>query len=307
LPATIGRRHNGEGSEKVPGIARNQLHFLQHSVAGSSKHCPLGSRPLNLGTRWARSNERFGNDFPGWALERMDSFPDSFSEHVKTVLADDRKVRGRAIPALREGPLLLPGQITEESLVAAISRYLLIGPVAFGTSLVPHRSQLDTFKPGRDPATVRESDALGRSVALACGAPTLEERLEFEEESEILQTGELPSMYELGIRHAPEVQYRWSPSRHQLMRYAAGEGSRIELWRLLGVEKPKHFWRTLTMIERHSQVTWTTDCTLRYEAECLPGKLQAHLPEQCAGLRAFLDMANSGIVDAIRSSQSREN
>jgi hypothetical protein len=307
LPATTGRRHNGEGSEKVPGIARNQLHILQHSGSGSSKHCSIGNRPLLLGTRWDPACERFGMDFPDWARERLDSFLDGFGEHVKAMLADDRKARGRALAGLRSGQITLPGKITEESLIAAISRYLLIGPIGFGTSFLPHRTHHDTFEPGRDAATVMEVTSPGRSVALACGVPTLEERLEFEEDSEILTAGKLPSMYELGINRVPGVQYRWSPSRHELMRYAAGEGARIDWWRLVGVEEEKHFWRTLTMVERHAQVTWTGDCAVRAEEDCLPGKLQTHLPEQCAAMRAILDMANAGIVAAVRSGQKRGN
>jgi hypothetical protein len=307
FPAETGRRHNGEGSEKVAGIARNQLHILQHSAAGSGKHCSIGQRPLNIGTRWDPRCERFGLDFPAWAFERMDDFPDGFSDHAKLALADDRKARGRALAGVNSGQVELAGSITPESLLAAISRYLLIGQIPYGTSFVSHRSQADFFKPGRDDATIEEVTTPGRSVALSCGRPTLEQRLEFEEESEILKVGKLPSMYELGINRAPGVQFRWSPTRHELMRYAAGEGGRVEWWRLVGVEEDKHFFRTLTMVERQAQVTWTRECTARAEADCLPGKLQSHLPEQCAGLRGILDMANIGLVDEIRSNQTGGN
>jgi hypothetical protein len=303
FPAATGRRHNGEGTEKVPGIARNQLRIFQHSAAGSGKHCSIGNRPLLVGTRWDLSCDRFGVEFPDWALERKAEFLVGFAQHVKAMLGSDREVRGRALAGLRNGKITLPGTITKESVIAAISRYLLIGPIRYGTSLVPYRDHLDVFNPGGDDATVREVTAPGRSTALARGAPSLEERLEFEEEAEIITAGKLPSMYELGITPAPGVQYRWSPMRHELMRYAGGEGARIDWWRLVGVEQEKHFWRTLTMIERHAQVTWTGDCTARAEADCLPGKLQAHLPEQCAAMRAILDMANAGIVDAVRSGQ----
>ena len=299
-PASTGRRHHGEGTEKVPGIARNQLRLLQHSLAGSGKHCPIGSRPLNLETRWARSCERFGTDFPAWAVDRVDSFPDHFSEHVRAALADDRGVRKRVLEGLRSGQVALAGSITEERLMAAISQHLLIGPTPFGTSLKPHRSHHDTFRPGRDADTIDEAISSGRSVALACGQLSTEERLAFEEDAKILPVGQLPSIYELGIDRIPSVQYLWSPSRHELARYSAGEGARIDCWRLVGVEKPIRFWRTVSTVERYAQVTWTSDCTDRYEVECLPGKLQPHLPEQCAGLRALLDMANAGIVDAIR-------
>lgn len=297
--ATTGRRHNGEGTEKAPGIARNQLHLFQHSAAGSNRHCSLGSRPLNMGTRWARSCDRFGMGFPDWAVDRED-FADGFSDHLRAALAEDREVRRRVLEGLRSGQIALAGPITKERLVAAISQYLLIGPIPFGTSLVSHRSHHGTFPPGRDAATVDEAIASGRGVALACGQLSNEERLAFEEDAESLQVGQLPSMYKLGINRIPAVQYRWSPSRHELARYSAGEGARVDRWRLVGVEKDKHFWRAVTMVERHAQVTWTCDCTDRYEAECLPGKLQPHLPEQCAGVRALLDMANAVIVDAIR-------
>jgi hypothetical protein len=307
FPAATGRRHNGEGSEKVPGIARNQLHMLQHSAAGSGKHCSVGKRPLNIGTRWDPECERFGAGLPAWAIERSDSLPVGLIGHVAPILADDRKVRRRVLSGLRGGHIALAGPITEESLVAAIAQYLLIGPIACGTSLKPLRSHSKILEPGRDAAMIEELTDSGRSVALSCGQPTPEERLEFEEEAEILTVGRLPSMYELEVSRAQGVEYRWSPTRHELMRYAASEGSRIERWRLVGVEQDKHFWRTLTMVERHAQVTWPGACTARAEADCMPGKLQSHLPEQCAGMRALLDIANSGIVDAIRSCTSGGN
>jgi hypothetical protein len=297
--ATTGRKHNGEGSEKVTGIARNQLHLLQHNLAGSNRHCSIWTRPLNMGTRWARSCDRFGNDFPDWAVDRG-SFADGFSEHLREGLSNDREVRSRVLAGLESGQIALAGPITGKRLLAAIAHHLLIGPIPFGTSLVPHRAHHDSFAPGRDVATVEEAVASGRTVALACGQLTTEERLAFEEDAEILLVGQLPSMYMLGISQIPSVQYRWSPSRHELARYSAGEGARVDCWRLVGVEKDEHFWRAMTTVERHAQVTWTKECTGRYEAECLPGKLQPHLPEQCAGVRALLNMANGGIVDAIR-------
>ncbi len=298
--AAIGRRHNGEGSEKVAGIVRNQLSLVQHVLAGSAMHCSIGGRPLNLGTRWSRTCERFGAGFPDWALDRLDSFPDLFSDHLRAALVEDREVRKRVLESLRSGAIALPGSITKERLLAAISQYLLIGPIPYGTSFKSHRSHHDTLKPGRDEETVDEAIASGRAVALACGQLSPEERLVFEEQSKILRVGKLPSMYGLGIGRISSVQYRWSSSRHELARYSAGEGARIDCWRLVGVENPERFWRSVSMIERHAQVSWTSACTDRYEKQCLPGKLQTHLPEQCAGLRSLLEMANAAIVDAIR-------
>jgi hypothetical protein len=298
--ATTGRRHNGEGSEKAPGIARNQLHLVEHSLAGSGMHLSIDGRPLNMGTRWSRTCERFGAGFPDWAMERLDSFPDLFSDYLRALLAEDREVRKRVVKGLEDGTIALPGSITKERLVAAISQFLLIGPIPYGTSFKPHRSHLDTFKPGRDEATVDEAIASGRSVALACGELSPEERIAFEEKSTPLRVGKLPSMYALGIDRVSTVRYRWSSSRHELARYSGDKGARIDCWRLVGVKDPERFWRTVSMVERHAQVTWTSACTDRYERQCLPGKLQTYLPEQCLALRSLLEMANAAIVDAIR-------
>lgn len=60
------------------------------------------------------------------------------------------------------------------------------------------------------------------------------------------------------------------------------------------------FWRMLSLIERHTQVSWTYSCTLRWELDCMPGMQKAHIPENCAGVRALLTMANAGIADALR-------
>lgn len=298
--STTGRRHNGEGSEKAPEIGRNQLHMLEHSLAGRNRHCPVEGVPLNMGTRWARSCERFGADFPAWAWERVEEFPDRFAEYLDDMLKRDRGVRRRVLHGLKADRVALAGNLTAANLLAAISKYLLIGPVPFGTSFLPHRAHHDVFPPGLDAATIEVVGASSRSTALACGPLSPEDMLTFEEESESLEADELPSMSELEISHNPGVRYRWSPPHNQLARYVVGKGARADLWRLVGVEREVDFWRTVAMIERHAQVTWPRECIDRYEADCMPGQVQVHLPEQCAGIRALLGMANSGMVHALR-------
>lgn len=299
-PAKTGRRHNGEGSEKVEDIADNQLRMLVYSLGASDRHCPAESRILNMGTRWARSSPRFGANFPEWADEYRERLPDSFAEHFEELLNRDRAMRAAVLQALSSGEIALTEEITRERLIAAISQFLVVPLVPYGTSEVPYRRHHGIFPPGRDEATVQEAIRSRRHVILACGEPSMAERLEFEDDSESLVVGELPSMYELDIHKVHGVEYRWSPSRHELGRYQAGKGSRLEIWRLTGYDHAESFWRMLSLIERQAQVSWMKACTARWELDCMPGMQKAHVPEHCTGVRAFLKMANAGIVDALR-------
>lgn len=297
--ALVGRRHNGVGTDKLPALA-NSLHLLAYNLGASNRHCPAISEVLTMGTRWDRTSQRFGTPLPSWASNLPDDLPGPFAEHLAAVLQADRVARVRLAEAVGSGRARLENGITAKRLKAAFSRFLVIPPIPYGPPETEYRSQAGVFLPGRDAATVEVALASGRSAALACGAPAPSERLDFEEASESLVVGKLPSMYELDIHKIHGVEYRWSPKRHELGRYEAGAGSSVQIWRFVRCETKASFWRMVSLVERQAQVAWTERCTRRWERDCRPGLQRAHLPESCAGVRALLAMANAGIVDALR-------
>lgn len=294
-----GRRHNGVGTEKVPK-APNSLHMLAYSLGSSDRHCPAASEPLTTGTRWDRQNPRFGAGLPDWTRGYNGRIPSSFAEHLERVLRSDRRVRAKLAKVMTNRRVAFSGSLTRERLLASFSRFLVVPPIPYGRPEAPHHRHRGILFPGRDTDAVERAAVFGRHVALACGEPTPDERLEFEEGSERLPAGPLPWMYELGIHMNHAVEYRWSPTRHELGRYEAGRGGGLEIWRLVGYDGPKSFWRMLSSIERWSQVSWTEGCTRRWEEDCRPGLQKAHMPASCAGVRALLEMANAAIVDALR-------
>jgi hypothetical protein len=297
--AKAGRRHNGVGTDKVPG-GPNSLRMLAYSLGSSDRHCPVASEVLTTGTRWDRANPRYGTAFPRWAADYKGHIPSSFAEHLQVVLESDRLARAALVQALDEESGAFVGRLTPRRMLAAFSPFLVVPPISYGRPDLPYRSHREILLPGRDEATVQLVLSARRHAVLACGEPTIDERLEFEDGSEGLIVGQLPSMYQLDIHKDHSVEYRWSPTRHELGRYEAGRGARLEIWRLVGYDDEESFWRMLSLIERYSQVTWTRGCTRRWEVDCRPGMQKAHMPESCAGVRALLKMANAAIVDALR-------
>jgi hypothetical protein len=299
-PARVGRRHNGVGTDKLPGLPKS-LHLLATSLGVSDRHCPAISEVLTMGTRWDGTSLRFGAPLPNWATEdRLDEIPGPFAEHLEQMLRIDHATRTEFVAAVKEGRAIFDSGITPSRMAATFSPFLVVPPISYGPPEVMYRDRGGAFLPGRNSDTVEVAVASGRYVVLACGEPTHSERLEFEEGCEALTVGRLPSMYELDIHKVHGVEYRWSPTRHELGRYEAGRGGRLQIWRFVRCADEKHFWQMVSLIERQAQVTWTQRCTERWERDCLPGLQKAHLPESCAGVRALLVMANAGIVDALR-------
>jgi hypothetical protein len=297
--AKVGRRHNGVGTDKLPGLPRS-LHLLATNLGVSDRHCPAITEALTTGTRWERGGLRFGASLPAWADERLDELPGSFAEHLEQLLAIDHATRAAFVEAVREERAAFGNEITARRLMATFSPFLVVPPIPYGPPEVAYRNRAGVFLPGRDEATVQAAVASGRYVVLACGEPSHAERLEFERGCEPLTVGRLPSMYELDIHKVHGVEYRWSPTGRQLGRYEAGSGASLKIWRFVRCPEEKHFWRMVSLVERQAQVGWTRRCTERWERDCRPGLQKAHLPESCAGVRALLAMANAGIVDALR-------
>lgn len=299
--AKAGRRHNGVGTDRAPR-GRNGLHVLDYSFGCSDRHCAGICEPLLTGTRWDPADPRFGEGLPRWAVEAEASLPSSLADHLARVLAVDDRARSEVGRAMREGRGAFSGRLTARRMAAAFSPFLVVPPILYGRPAAPHRGHRDVLRPGRDEQTIDWARGSGRHVVLACGEPTIGERLEFEDGSQALEVGELPSMYALDLQKKYSVEYRWSPQRHELGRYEAGRGAGLEIWRFVGYdgEQPEVFWQMLAVVERQVQVTWTEDCLRRWEADCRPGLQKAHTPQSCAGVRALLMMANAGVVDALR-------
>lgn len=309
--AIVSRRHNGVGTDrkeaseddsKRSGRPPKSLHMLDNCLGTANKHCPSVTEPLTTGTRWDIHDPRYGINFPRWMEAYRGHIPSSLSEHLENMLGVGYAARAHVVPALKRGDGTFMGNITPERLVATLSQYLVIAPVPFGAPDVPYRDHAGVLLPGRDEATVEVARRSKRRVILGCGEASNSERIEFEERSQVLPVGKLPSMYELDIHKKHNVEYRWSPSHHELGRYEAGKGARLEIWRFVGLGQndQRSFWRMLTVVERLSQVHWTKKCVGRWDEDCMPGMQQAHLPESCAMVRALLVIANAAIVDALR-------
>ncbi len=299
-PAEVGRRHNGVGTDKLPG-QNMSLRLVHHSLGSSDRHCQAACMPLTTGTRWDRHSPRFGETLPAWALNYQGAIPQAFAEHLARSLSDDEKARRALWKAIRSRRARFSDELTADRFKAALSNLVVVPMIPFGPPNSEHWDHADVLPPGRDEQTIECARKFSkRKFLLACGAPDEQHRQEFERAAAELSVGELPWMYELGIRSEYAVQYRWSPKRHELGRYIVGKGASLRIWRLVGVEDEDSFWRMVALVERQSQVVWTEDCLRRWESDCKPGMSKAHIPKSCAGVRALLTMANAGIVDALR-------
>lgn len=297
--ANVGRRSNSFGTDKVAKMP-NSLHFLDHSLSSSDRHCPVGAEALGVGTRWDPASDRSSHPLPGWTQSYPGSFPAGFLDHVERTIGVDRAARHALLLAMDRGIPRYPDDLSEKQMEGAFSSFLALPLIPYGTPLVGHRDHAAVYRPGRDDQLVSWAGRSGRHVVLACGDIDPDERERFESESERLSVGRLPSMYELGLRREYEVDYRWSKNRQELGRYVVGNGAKLETWRLVGVSSRPVFWRMVSVVERLAQVAWTRKCTMRWEQDCRPGALKAHRPESCTAVRSLLAIANAGIVDALR-------
>lgn len=164
-PARAGRRHNGVGTERVPGIPRNQLHMLAYSLGSSDRHCPAASDVLTTGTRWDRSSSRFGESFPAWVADYRGNISSSLAEHLERLLGEDRAVR-RAFQQ-RAKDAVFTDTLTPRRMIAAFSRFLVVPPIPCGTSFVEHRSHGAVLLPGRNDDVVEVAAESGAEPARA--------------------------------------------------------------------------------------------------------------------------------------------